>query len=298
MIVRPPAIRSRLASQSILEARAADRRCRHDEALDRRHRDARRQEDGDDEQHDQREALLLDPAAAFDVVDPAEGGVHRAPEGRSDPEPGDDRDDPDLSRVVADLIEARLQRVLLGRGEELLQVAEHARLDVGALAGSGRDEEQQQGEREDREHQVVGDHRRHPGDVLLVGAAPERHPSLPVWAPLTASVTRARPRRAGQPRRVPRRAGPASRPAGDGDARARGKAPRAPARAIRSCGRDGGFGEAPPPPGLVRGWRRARRRWAGSARRGLARTAACAAGCRALRSPSASSAVGRLRDRS
>ena len=46
-------------------------------------------------------------------------------------------------------------------------------LDVRALQQLAGDEEQQQREREDGEQQVVGDHRRHPGHVLLVGAPPE-----------------------------------------------------------------------------------------------------------------------------
>jgi hypothetical protein len=35
-------------------------------------------------------------------------------------------------------------------------------------------EQDQEGEREDREHQVVGDHPRKPGDVLSIGPDPER----------------------------------------------------------------------------------------------------------------------------
>ena len=65
------------------------------------------------------------------------------------------------------------QGVLLDVGEEALQVVEHARLDPADLQHLAEDEEDQQGEGEDRQHQVVGDHRREPGDVLAVGALPE-----------------------------------------------------------------------------------------------------------------------------
>src|SRR5690242_20830843 len=46
------------------------------------------------------EALLLHPAAALDVVDPAEGGVERAPERRAEPEARDQGDDPESRRRV------------------------------------------------------------------------------------------------------------------------------------------------------------------------------------------------------
>ena len=127
----------------------------------------------DDAEHREGEALLLDPAAALDVVDPAEGGVHRAPEGGADPERAEEGGDPDRGRVVLDPVEDVGQLGLLGVGEEPLQVVEHARLDPLDLQHLAEDEEDEQGEREDRQHQVVGDHRREPGDVLLVGAVPE-----------------------------------------------------------------------------------------------------------------------------
>ena len=59
-------------------------------------------------------------------------------------------------------------------GEEALEVEDDAVLDVGALDEPAEDEEDEQREGEDRQHQVVGDHRREAGDVLLVGAVPER----------------------------------------------------------------------------------------------------------------------------
>ena len=144
-----------------------------DGALDRRQEDAGGDEEEDDGQHREGEALLLDPAAALDVVDAAEGGVHRAPEGGADPERAEEGGDPDRRRVVLDPVEDVGQRVLLGVGEEPLEVVEDARLDPADLQHLAEDEEDQQGEGEDRQHQVVGDHRREPGDVLAVGALPE-----------------------------------------------------------------------------------------------------------------------------
>ena len=44
-------------------------------------------------------------------------------------------------------------------------------------------EQHQQGEGEERGHQFVGDRPRHPGDVLLVGAVPERAPPRSAAAP-------------------------------------------------------------------------------------------------------------------
>ena len=73
----------------------------------------------DDDQHHEGEALLLDPAAAFDVVDPAKGGVHRSPEGGADPERAEEGGDPDRRRVVLDPVEDVGQRALdrrWGRG--------------------------------------------------------------------------------------------------------------------------------------------------------------------------------------
>ena len=135
--------------------------------------DARREEDDDDDQHHQREALLLHPAAALDVVDPAEGGVHRAPERGADPDRADRGDDADRGRAVADPVDDAGQRALLGGGEDALQVAEHARLDVGVLDHLAEDEQDQERERKQRQREVVGDHRREAGDVLAVGALPE-----------------------------------------------------------------------------------------------------------------------------
>ena len=108
-----------------------------------------------------------------DVVDAAEGGVHRPPEGGADPQRAEKGGDPDRGRVVLDPFQRVRQRPLLGVGEEPLQVVEHARLDPLDLQHLAEDEEDEQGEGEDGEHQVVGDHRREPGDVLAVGALPE-----------------------------------------------------------------------------------------------------------------------------
>ena len=142
-------------------------------ALHRRQEDAGGDEEDDDRQHREGEALLLDPAAALDVVDAAEGGVHRAPEGGADPERADEGGDPDRGRVFLDPVEHVGQGVLLDVGEEALQVVEYAGLDPADLQHLAEDEEHEQGEWEDRQHQVVGDHRREPGDVLAVGALPE-----------------------------------------------------------------------------------------------------------------------------
>ncbi len=142
-------------------------------ALDRRHEDAGGDEEEDDAEHREREALLLDPAAALDVVDPAEGGIHRTPEGGADPERADEGGDPDRRRVVLDPVEDVGQRLLLDAGEEALEVADDAGLDPLDLQYLAEDEEHEQGKGEDRQHQVVGDHRREPGDVLGVGALPE-----------------------------------------------------------------------------------------------------------------------------
>ncbi len=151
-------------SRSVLETSAA---------LHRRHEDAGGDEEQDDDQHREGEALLLDPAAAFDVVDPAEGGVHRSPEGGADPKRAEEGGDPDRRRVVLDPVEDVGQRPLLDVGEEALQIVEDAGLDAADLQHLAEDEEHQQGEGEDRQHQVVGDHRREAGDVLAVGALPE-----------------------------------------------------------------------------------------------------------------------------
>ena len=113
------------------------------------------------------------------MIDPAEGGVHRPPEGRTDPDAADDRRDPDRRRAGTDPVDSVLQRRLLDVGEEPLDVEDHAVLDVGAVHHLAEDEEDEQREREDREHQVVGDHPGEPGDVLLVGAVPERSQPRP-----------------------------------------------------------------------------------------------------------------------
>ena len=79
--------------------------------------------------------------------------------------------------IVVELSSIRVedvgQRLLLGVREEALEVVEDAGLDPADLQHLAEDEEDQQGEGEDRQHQVVGDHRREPGDVLAVGALPK-----------------------------------------------------------------------------------------------------------------------------
>ena len=76
-------------------------------------------------------------------------------------------------RAVADPVDDAGQRVLLSGGEDALEVAQDARLDVGVLDHLAEDEQDQQREREQRQGEVVGDHRREAGDVLAVGALPE-----------------------------------------------------------------------------------------------------------------------------
>ncbi len=167
----------------------------------------------------EREALLLEPAAALDVVDPAERGVHRPPERGADPEPRDDRDDADLGRVVPNPHQRVRQRALLGSGEELLQVAQHGRFDVRALQDLAEDEEHQQGEGKDREHQVVGDHRRHSGDVLLISPAPEGD-ERPAPRNEVVHWRSTAPRRAAAARPATRRPSVAAPPASESPARA------------------------------------------------------------------------------
>ena len=71
------------------------------------------------------------------------------------------------------LVEDVGQGARLGVGEEALEVVEDAFLDPVDLQHLAEHEEHQQGEGEDRQHQVVGDHRREPGDVLAVRAMPK-----------------------------------------------------------------------------------------------------------------------------
>ena len=86
----------------------------------------------------------------------------------------DRRREADRRGVVADPIQGVVERVQLDGREEALEVVEHACLDVPALQDLTEDEQHQEGKREHREEEVVGDHARQPGDVLLVGALPER----------------------------------------------------------------------------------------------------------------------------
>ena len=141
--------------------------------LDRRQEDARCDEQQDHAEHREGEALLLDPAAVLDVVDAAEGGVHRPPEGGAYPERAEEGGDPDRRRVFLDPFQDVAQRLLLGVREESLQIVEDPRLDPLDLQNLAEDEEDEQREGEDGQHQVVGDHRREAGDVLPVGSLPK-----------------------------------------------------------------------------------------------------------------------------
>ena len=107
------------------------------------------------------------------MVDPAESRVHRAPERGADPDPAHDGGDPDRRRARADPVNRLLERALLDVREEPADVEDHAVLDVGVVHDLPEDEEHEQHEREDGQHQVVGDHPGEAGDVLLVGPVPE-----------------------------------------------------------------------------------------------------------------------------
>ena len=186
--------------------------------------------------------------------------------------------------LVAELVERRSQRLLLGRGKQLAEVAEDRRLDVGALQQLAGDEQQQQREREDREHQVVGDHRRHPGDVLLVCAPPEGGDRSVGSLPQRRSTASAQGRRgaAGDPQ--PERRGaardrdPAAREALEvGRGRVLGGSlglpPRRGRRRLARLRRRLLFAAARPLPGLRRGLRTAGRFFGR-----LPRTPACGGG--------------------
>jgi hypothetical protein len=107
------------------------------------------------------------------VVDPAEGGVHRAPEGGADPDAADAGGDPDRGRALTNAFDRVGEGVLLDVGKESLQVDDDALLDLVAVDDLPEDEQHEQREREDRQHQVVGDHPGQAGDVLLVRAVPK-----------------------------------------------------------------------------------------------------------------------------
>ena len=66
--------------------------------------------------------------------------------------------------IVAELSRIRsttlVSESLLGGGEDALEVAQDARLDVGVLDHLAEDEQHQEREREQRQREVVGDHRR------------------------------------------------------------------------------------------------------------------------------------------
>ena len=143
------------------------------------------------QQHHQREALLRDPAAALDVVDAAEGGVHRPPERGADPERADRGDDADRRRAVADRGRGRWRASSCSTaGKSRWRSTQHVRLDVGGLEDLAEDEEDQQREREQREDEVVGDHPREAGDVLLVGALPEGAQVAPAAGPRSSPRAR------------------------------------------------------------------------------------------------------------
>ena len=74
---------------------------------------------------------------------------------------------------VADLRQQRVQRVLGGAGKHLAQVVEHALLHRRARQDLTRDEQPQQGHRDDAQQHVVGEHRRHAGEVGVPRQLPE-----------------------------------------------------------------------------------------------------------------------------
>ncbi len=72
--------------------------------------------------------------------------------------------------------------MLLDVWEEALEVVEDAVLDPVDFEDLPEDEEDQKGEREDCQHQVVGDHRREPGHVLAIRPVPEgTQPGAGFW---------------------------------------------------------------------------------------------------------------------
>ena len=143
------------------------------EVLGDRDDDAGRQEQRDDKEHHEREALLRKPAAALDVIDAAESRVHRAPEGGADPDGAGGGRDADRGRAVTDALDSAGHLVLLDGRKDPLEIVDHGLLDIARLDHLAEDEEDQEGEREESESEVVGDHRRHAGDVLAVGPMPE-----------------------------------------------------------------------------------------------------------------------------
>ena len=143
------------------------------QALHGGHRHGRHHEQQDDEQHREGEALLLEPPARRTVVDLVEGGVQRAPERGTQPQAGHQRQDAGAGGRAADLVEQRVQRVLSGAGEYLLEILEDAVLHRMAGEDLPGHEQAEQRHRDDREQHVVGDHRRQPRDVGLVCDTPE-----------------------------------------------------------------------------------------------------------------------------
>ena len=197
-------------------------RARDEQRLRGRDEHRRDHEQQDDGEHHEREALLLEPRPAAHVVDAAERRVERAPERRADPDRGDERDDPDRRRRVADVVERGVERPLGGAREDALEVVEHLALDVARLEHAAGDEQREQREREQRQQQVVGDHRRHPGQVVVVGLEPERlEPADRVLV--------ARPRAAGAERRAAPRLHRSSAVGSEGPVNARARRGR-PAR--------------------------------------------------------------------
>ena len=141
--------------------------------MKRRHRDGGHDEQQHDREHAEREQLLAHPAPARPVVDPAERGVERAPERGGEPHGGSQRRDPGRGRGRLEPPDRAAQRALGGGREQLLEVEQHGALKIlGAQHAAGH-EQRDERDREDREQQVVGDHRRETREVVLIGLAPE-----------------------------------------------------------------------------------------------------------------------------
>ena len=177
-----------------------------------------------EEQRDDRAASPARSASA-----PASCGTRRGRSGRTpcpsrprtrpDPDRADRRRDADRRRALADAIErARRGSSSSTAGKmpwrSLITVSSTSP-DCDHLP---EDEEDEQRERKQGERQVVGDHRRHPGDVLHVRAVPEG---------ASEPVACRRPRSSRQPvHRLPRGASSASAREADADVAA--SAPRRP----------------------------------------------------------------------
>ena len=87
---------------------------------------------------------------------------------------------PKLVELLAHVVERAGQRVVGGGGEQLAQVGEHALFEAGLAQHAPGDEQREQGQREDRQQHVVGDHARQPREPVVVDLAGEVDQDLPL----------------------------------------------------------------------------------------------------------------------